>query len=124
VLALLLADFQPHGVRSSVARGGQAPAADVPSGARRASLRRRGQPPSVLTSARSRSSTKGGALAGLSVDLLFFPIDTLKTRLQSQAGFIQAGGFSGVYKGIGSVFVGGAPGGASRHAHNRALGRC
>lgn len=60
------------------------------------------------------SCTQGGAVAGMSVDLLFFPIDTIKTRLQSQQGFIQSGGFRGVYKGIGSVFVGGAPGGTLR----------
>ncbi|CDZ97436.1 s-adenosylmethionine transporter [Phaffia rhodozyma] len=54
-----------------------------------------------------------GAMSGLSVDLMFFPIDTLKTRLQSQKGFLQSGGFNGVYKGIGSVFVGGAPGAAA-----------
>ena len=54
-----------------------------------------------------------GAGAGLSVDLLFFPIDTIKTRLQSSQGFWRAGGFSGVYRGMGSVAVGSAPGGAS-----------
>ena len=53
-------------------------------------------------------------MAGTSVDLLFFPIDTIKTRLQSVQGFSQAGGFSGVYRGIGSVVVGSAPGGESR----------
>ena len=47
------------------------------------------------------------------MDLLFFPIDTVKTRLQSSQGFIRAGGFKGVYKGIGSVVVGSAPGGMS-----------
>ncbi|WFD36745.1 S-adenosylmethionine transporter [Malassezia cuniculi] len=51
-----------------------------------------------------------GAGAGLSVDLLFFPIDTIKTRLQSSQGFWRAGGFSGVYRGMGSVAVGSAPG--------------
>jgi solute carrier family 25 S-adenosylmethionine transporter 26 len=50
-------------------------------------------------------------VAGTSVDLLFFPIDTLKTRLQSEQGFIKAGGFRGVYKGVGSVALGSAPGG-------------
>ena len=33
-----------------------------------------------------------GGLAGTAVDTLFFPIDTLKTRAQSQAGFLKAGG--------------------------------
>lgn len=50
-------------------------------------------------------------MAGTSVDLLFFPIDTIKTRLQSPQGFLKAGGFSGMYKGVGSVMVGSAPGG-------------
>lgn len=45
------------------------------------------------------------------MDLLFFPIDTLKTRLQSAQGFLAAGGLRGVYKGVGSVIVGSAPGG-------------
>jgi hypothetical protein len=45
------------------------------------------------------------------VDLLFFPIDTLKTRLQSAQGFVNAGGFKGVYRGVGIVVVGSAPGG-------------
>lgn len=58
------------------------------------------------------ASLTAGALSGLSVDLLFYPIDTLKTRLQSSQGFIQAGGFSGIYRGIGSVAVGSAPGAA------------
>lgn len=58
------------------------------------------------------ASLAAGALSGLSVDLLFYPIDTLKTRLQSSQGFLQAGGFSGIYRGIGSVAVGSAPGAA------------
>ncbi|KAI0268127.1 S-adenosylmethionine transporter [Gloeopeniophorella convolvens] len=51
-----------------------------------------------------------GGLAGTSVDLLFYPIDAIKTRLQSDRGFYQAGGFRGIYKGVGSVIVGSAPG--------------
>lgn len=51
-----------------------------------------------------------GGLAGTSVDTLFFPIDTLKTRAQSRQGFFAAGGFSGVYRGLGSAVVGSAPG--------------
>ncbi|KAG8785897.1 S-adenosylmethionine transporter [Ceratobasidium sp. 428] len=53
-----------------------------------------------------------GGMAGTSVDLLFFPIDTIKTRLQSSQGFLKAGGFKGIYRGIGSVVVGSAPGAA------------
>lgn len=41
-----------------------------------------------------------------------FPLDTLKTRLQSSAGFSASGGFSGMYKGVGSAFWGSAPGAA------------
>ncbi|WFD32502.1 S-adenosylmethionine transporter [Malassezia sp. CBS 17886] len=51
-----------------------------------------------------------GAAAGLSVDMLFYPIDTIKTRLQSAPGFWKSGGFAGVYRGMGSVAVGSAPG--------------
>ncbi|KAL0063682.1 S-adenosylmethionine transporter [Marasmius tenuissimus] len=58
-----------------------------------------------------QSLISGGA-AGTAVDLLFFPIDTIKTRLQSSQGFAQAGGFKGIYKGVGSVVVGSAPGAA------------
>lgn len=46
------------------------------------------------------------------MDLSLFPLDTLKTRLQSSGGFISSGGFSGVYKGVGSALVGSAPGAA------------
>jgi len=34
------------------------------------------------------------------------------TRLQSAQGFIKAGGFRGIYKGVGSVVLGSAPGAA------------
>lgn len=44
-----------------------------------------------------------GALAGISVDVTMYPLDTLKTRLQSQQGFQKAGGFRGVYKGLATV---------------------
>ncbi|KAH7915473.1 mitochondrial carrier domain-containing protein [Hygrophoropsis aurantiaca] len=57
-------------------------------------------------------SLAAGGLAGTAVDLLFFPIDTVKTRLQSAQGFSKAGGFRGIYKGVGSVVVGSAPGAA------------
>ena len=45
------------------------------------------------------------------MDLLFYPIDSIKTRLQSDHGFYKAGGFRGIYNGVGSVIVGSAPGG-------------
>jgi len=41
-----------------------------------------------------------------------YPLDTIKTRLQSPGGFLKAGGFSGIYKGLGAVAVGSAPGAA------------
>lgn len=53
-----------------------------------------------------------GALAGTTVDLTLFPLDTLKTRLQSAQGFFASGGFSGIYRGVGSAVVGSAPGAA------------
>ncbi|CAD5228186.1 unnamed protein product [Bursaphelenchus okinawaensis] len=54
----------------------------------------------------------GGAGAGLAVDLSLYPLDTLKTRLQSKDGFKASGGFQGIYRGMGSVALGSAPGAA------------
>lgn len=51
-----------------------------------------------------------GALAGLSVDISLFPLDTIKTRLQSGQGFFKAGGFRGIYSGLSSAAIGSAPG--------------
>ncbi|TPX07800.1 uncharacterized protein E0L32_010487 [Thyridium curvatum] len=53
-----------------------------------------------------------GGLAGTTVDMTLFPLDTLKTRLQSSAGFFATGGFRGIYRGVGSALVGSAPGAA------------
>lgn len=50
-----------------------------------------------------------GGVAGVVVDVVLFPIDTVKTRLQSEAGFWKSGGFRGVYKGLGPAAVGSAP---------------
>ncbi|XP_075229850.1 mitochondrial S-adenosylmethionine carrier protein [Lycorma delicatula] len=55
------------------------------------------------------TSLLAGAIAGLIVDVTLFPLDTLKTRLQSQYGFWRSGGFYGVYKGVGTIAVGSAP---------------
>lgn len=38
-------------------------------------------------------------------------IDTIKTRLQSQQGFLASGGFRGVYSGLLTAVIGSAPGG-------------
>lgn len=54
-------------------------------------------------------SLVAGAFAGTTVDVVLFPLDTLKTRLQSQQGFMRAGGFSKIYSGIASAALGSAP---------------
>ncbi|KAL1883962.1 S-adenosylmethionine transporter [Diaporthe australafricana] len=53
-----------------------------------------------------------GGIAGTTVDLTLFPLDTLKTRLQSSEGFFASGGFKGIYRGVGSAALGSAPGAA------------
>lgn len=53
-----------------------------------------------------------GGIAGTTVDMTLFPLDTLKTRLQSSEGFFASGGFRGIYRGIGSAALGSAPGAA------------
>ncbi len=53
-----------------------------------------------------------GGIAGTAVDVSLFPLDTIKTRLQSQQGFFKAGGFRGIYSGIGPAILGSAPGAA------------
>lgn len=53
-----------------------------------------------------------GAVAGVSVDVALYPIDTIKTRMQSPQGFFKAGGFNGVYRGITAAAAGSAPGAA------------
>lgn len=55
------------------------------------------------------TSLISGALAGTICDFISFPLDTLKTRLQSQHGFLKSGGFKQLYKGLGPVMVGSAP---------------
>lgn len=52
---------------------------------------------------------QGGGFAGLVVDTVLFPLDTLKTRLQAVQGFKNAGGFKGVYKGLGPQVIASAP---------------
>jgi len=53
-----------------------------------------------------------GGLAGTTVDLALYPIDTIKTRLQSPKGFFLSGGFRGIYNGVGAAALGSAPGAA------------
>ncbi|SMR61719.1 unnamed protein product [Zymoseptoria tritici ST99CH_3D1] len=68
--------------------------------------------PQTLIESPYARSLLAGALAGSTVDISLFPLDTLKTRLQSRPGFFASGGFRGVYSGIGSAIVGSAPGAA------------
>lgn len=60
-------------------------------------------------------------MAGTAVDTALFPLDTLKTRMQSKAGFAASGGFRGVYSGLTSAVIGSAPGGKKKKEHNLAL---
>ncbi|KAL7071999.1 hypothetical protein ACQ4LE_008659 [Meloidogyne hapla] len=53
-----------------------------------------------------------GATAGLAVDLSLYPLDTVKTRMQSKVGFKASGGFGNIYRGIPAVVLGSAPGSA------------
>jgi len=55
------------------------------------------------------TSLVAGGVAGLCTDVSLYPLDTLKTRLQSAVGFRQAGGFRGVYRGLSSAVVGSVP---------------
>ncbi|XP_070759112.1 mitochondrial S-adenosylmethionine carrier protein isoform X2 [Enoplosus armatus] len=59
------------------------------------------------------ASLVAGGCAGMSVDLTLFPLDTIKTRLQSQQGFYKAGGFRGIYAGVPSAAVGSFPNAAA-----------
>lgn len=57
-------------------------------------------------------SLVSGAAAGTFTDIFFFPIDTLKTRIQAPGGFLANGGWHGVYRGLSSAFAASAPGAA------------
>ncbi|XP_040215125.1 S-adenosylmethionine mitochondrial carrier protein [Rana temporaria] len=52
------------------------------------------------------TSLLAGGTAGMCVDLILFPLDTMKTRLQSPQGFSRAGGFRGIYAGVPSTAIG------------------
>lgn len=54
-------------------------------------------------------SLASGGFAGLCVDVALFPLDTVKTRLQSPHGFVKAGGFTGVYNGLSAAAGGSMP---------------
>ncbi|XP_069190069.1 mitochondrial S-adenosylmethionine carrier protein isoform X2 [Procambarus clarkii] len=48
-------------------------------------------------------------MSGMATDIVLFPLDTLKTRLQSEAGFRASGGFRGIYSGLGPAALASAP---------------
>ncbi|KAF1357363.1 mitochondrial carrier, partial [Lizonia empirigonia] len=50
-----------------------------------------------------------GGLAGITTDLCLYPLDTLKTRLQSSAGLAASGGFNSIYRGVSSTILGSVP---------------
>lgn len=50
-----------------------------------------------------------GGCCGLAVDSFLFPVDTCKTRLQSENGFREAGGFRGIYNGVLPVIAASIP---------------
>nr|DBA18616.1 TPA: hypothetical protein GDO54_016847 [Pyxicephalus adspersus] len=52
---------------------------------------------------------QAGGTAGMCVDLILFPLDTIKTRLQSPQGFSKSGGFRGIYAGVPSTAIGSFP---------------
>ncbi|XP_063796994.1 mitochondrial S-adenosylmethionine carrier protein [Pseudophryne corroboree] len=54
-----------------------------------------------------------GGTAGMCVDLILFPLDTFKTRLQSPQGFSKSGGFRGIYAGVPSTAIGSFPNAAA-----------
>lgn len=51
------------------------------------------------------TSLVAGASAGIVVDVVLYPLDTMKTRLQSQYGFWKSGGFKSIYKGLGPAAI-------------------
>ncbi|XP_041128938.1 S-adenosylmethionine mitochondrial carrier protein-like [Polyodon spathula] len=59
------------------------------------------------------ASLLAGGSAGMCVDLALFPLDTIKTRLQTPQGFHKAGGFRGIYAGVPSAAVGSFPNAAA-----------
>ncbi|XP_059609539.1 S-adenosylmethionine mitochondrial carrier protein homolog [Phlebotomus argentipes] len=55
------------------------------------------------------TSLISGGVAGTVVDVVLFPVDTIKTRLQSEKGFWKSGGLSKIYKGFLPAAAGSAP---------------
>ncbi|CAG5121284.1 unnamed protein product [Candidula unifasciata] len=68
--------------------------------------------PDLIAGTRFQVALLAGGAAGTSVDVILFPLDTIKTRLQSEAGFFKSGGVRGIYSGLLSAALGSAPGAA------------
>uniref|UniRef100_A0A8C5R875 Mitochondrial S-adenosylmethionine carrier protein n=1 Tax=Leptobrachium leishanense TaxID=445787 RepID=A0A8C5R875_9ANUR len=64
---------------------------------------------STIVSFKRHRQCQAGGVAGMCVDLVLFPLDTIKTRLQSPLGFNKSGGFRGIYAGVPSTAVGSFP---------------
>lgn len=58
-------------------------------------------------------TVSAGALTGMATDTTLFPLETMKTRLQSGVGFQASGGFRRLYAGLPAAFVGSAPAAAA-----------
>lgn len=43
------------------------------------------------------------------VDIVLFPLDTIKTRIQSERGLFRNGGLRGIYNGLGPAALGSVP---------------
>ena len=50
-----------------------------------------------------------GAVTGLTLDLAFYPLDTVKTRIQSRQGILANGGSKHLYRGVGANLIGCVP---------------
>nr|CUU98831.1 hypothetical transcript [Hymenolepis microstoma] len=70
--------------------------------------------PTSLSDHERLASLLGGATAGFCVDLTVYPMDTIKTRLQSASHAIkpQTAGRLGLFAGLPAVILGSAPGAA------------
>jgi len=75
-------------------------------------------PSGIATPAMSSSqyivtSIVSGGIGALAFDGVLHPVETVKTRLQSDTGFLKSGGFRGVYRGVASALLGSVPYGAA-----------
>jgi solute carrier family 25 (mitochondrial S-adenosylmethionine transporter), member 26 len=53
-----------------------------------------------------------GGCASATVDVTIHPLDTLKTRAQAPQGFVAAGGYRNLFRGVLAAGLGAVPGGA------------